>query len=94
MTHEEAKQFFVNLVKSNVQCQLTPGIIMDVEEVNFQLDEEKNLHVLVVVGDEEWNDNFELIFPAEKGSKTPTSTKTPAQAKGGERKGKGTGKPA
>ncbi len=75
MTHEEVKQFFERLVKSKVQCQLTPGILMEVEDVDLQLDEEKRLHVLITVGDEEWNDNFELIFPAEAGDSKPSAPK-------------------
>lgn len=75
MTHEEVKQFFERLVQSKVKCQLTPGILMEVEDVDLQLDEEKRLHVLITVGDEEWNDSFEMIFPAEASENPPVAPK-------------------
>jgi hypothetical protein len=82
MTHEEVTQFFTRLAQSKAKCQLTPGILMDVEEVTFQQDEEKRLHVLVTIGDAEWNDNFELIFPSEGGESSATPSRGAARGQG------------
>lgn len=66
MKETDIQQFFDQLIKEKVECQLTPGIILRIESIEMQRDEENRLHVNVQVGDEEWSDSFSLIFPPSK----------------------------
>ncbi|GCE50962.1 hypothetical protein EI42_02222 [Thermosporothrix hazakensis] len=75
MNHEEIQRFFEHLVETKAICQLTPGIRMQVEEVDMHYDKEKNLHVVITVGDEDYNDYFEMIFPAQEKKQAPSSKK-------------------